>query len=78
VGNTILAGIHVAATWEVLHSSNHLFLDLPGKLASENTLSTIPNNLCYTTLKPDIVVLIDLQKTSNIWIPHAVHSFKIT
>ena len=51
----------IAATWEALHSSNHLFLDLPGKLASENPTSTIPNNLCYTTLKPDIVMLTDSQ-----------------
>ena len=40
--------------------SYHLFLDLPGKLASENP-PTIPNNLCYTTLKPDIDMLTDSQ-----------------
>ena len=51
----------IAATQEALHSSNHHFLDLPGKLASENPPSTIPNNLCYTTLKPDIVILTDSQ-----------------
>ena len=34
---------------------------MPGKLASENPPSTIPNNLCYTTLKPDIVMLTDSQ-----------------
>ena len=50
----------IAATREALHSSNHLFLDLPGKLASENP-PTNPNNLCYTTLKPDIVMLTDSQ-----------------
>ena len=38
-----------------------LFLDLLGKLASENPPSTNPNNLCYTTLKPDIVMLTDSQ-----------------
>ena len=37
----------IAAMREALHSSNHLFLDLLGKLASENPPSTIPNNLCY-------------------------------
>jgi len=42
-----------------LHSSNYLFLDLPGKLASENPPSTIPYYLCYNTLKPDIVILTD-------------------
>lgn len=51
----------IAATWEALHSSTHLFLDLPEKLLSENPPSTFLNNLCYTTLKPDIVMLTDLQ-----------------
>ena len=53
------------ASWPVYMGSppcsNYLFLDLPGKLACENPPTTIPNDLCYTTLRPEIVLLMDSQ-----------------